>query len=125
MLDIQQKRKVRSFLYNKVSLAILAVIALFFMHSTWSVYQKMQSSKAFREAALDRVEELRARDRDLKDKIDRLDTDAGIEEEIRSKFSVAKDNEAMVIVVSEEEGEAYSTSSEASFWDRVKSYFKK
>jgi hypothetical protein len=120
MLDFVQKRKVKSAMYNWITVGILSAITVIFMHSTWSVYQKKRESSEMKNAALERVEDLRSRDKDLSGKIARLDTPAGVEEEIRSKFSVAKENEAMVVIVDED---APTTTAEkeppATFWDRV------
>ncbi len=125
MLDFHQKRKVRGILYSRSAIIALSVVVLIVMHSTWSVYKKKQESEALKQVALQHTEELRARDADLKDKIARIDTDAGVEEEIRSKFSVAKENEAMVVVVSEEDSVSTTTSKKGGFWNKIKDFFNK
>lgn len=124
MLDIQQKRKVRSFLYHRGFLAVLFVVVLFALHSTWSVYRKKELSLEMKNISLNQVEDLRKRNDDLDKKINKLTTDVGIEEEIRSKFSVAKEGESVVVVVQDEQKAASSTKSHASFWSKLISVFK-
>lgn len=123
MLDFQQKRKVRSFMYSRTTLVVLSVLVLIVMHSTWRVYQKKRISEEMKNISVQYTEELRDRSEELKIKIDRLDTVPGVEEEIRSRFSVVKEKENMVVVV-QEEAEATSTSvKERSFWSKIKQFF--
>jgi Na+-translocating ferredoxin:NAD+ oxidoreductase RnfG subunit len=110
-------------MYNRITLVILAIVALLFMHSTWSVYKKKVNSEEARLVTEERVMELRNRDNDLQNKIARLDTDSGIEAEIRSKFSVAKEDEVVVVVVSEEEDKSTTTLEKTGFWQRVRGWF--
>lgn len=123
MLDFQQKRKVRSLLYSKITIVILGLVVLLFMHSTWSVYNKKVNSEETRIATEQRVMELRNRDNDLQNKIARLDTDSGIEAEIRSKFSVAKEDEVVVVIVAEEGEKSTSTIEKTGFWQKMRSWF--
>lgn len=71
-----------------------------------------------------RVDNLRSRNDDLDYKISRLDTEVGVEEEIRSKFSVTKDNESMVVVVPDQSVASSSVEKEESFWTKLINIFK-
>lgn len=124
MLDIQQKRKFRSVLYHRVTLGLLFFMVLLALHSTWKVYQKKSQSVAMMELSQKRLNELQARDLELESKIKKLKSTSGVEEEIRSKFSVAKENENMVIIVREEEASTTNTAKKNGFWSIVKSFFK-
>ncbi len=123
MLDIQQKRKVRSFMYHRVTLAALFVFTIFVVHSTWSVYQKKVESEEKKDISLKHVEELRLRDTDLSTKIDRLSTTPGIEEEIRSKFTVAKNQENIVVVVESPTENVATSTIKLTFWKKLKNFF--
>ena len=72
----------------------------------------------------ERVDQLRKRDSDLDEKINRLDTEVGIEEEIRSKFSVTKENENMVVVVPRDDKIATTTPKKIGLWDRFMGLFR-
>ena len=123
MLDFQQKRKVRAVMYHKATLVILGLFVLVVLHSTWVVFQKKRESELMKDASLSRTEELRTRDTDLKSKIGRLSTDSGIEEEIRSKYSVVKENENMVVVVDSQNTVASSTAPKVGFWQTIVGFF--
>lgn len=124
MLDFQQKRKVKSFMYNRVTIGILFVIMLFVTRSTWSVYQKQIQSESLKSLSEKKVLELELRNKEINDKIQALETSQGIEKEIRSKFNVVKENENMVIIIDEnKDNDSVSTTTE-SFWKRIKNFFK-
>jgi len=124
MLDIQQKRKLRTLMYHRITLVVLALVVAVFLHSTWAVYSKKEESKLLMNSSKESLVKLKDRESQLSDKISRLDTEEGIEEEIRSKFSVAKDNEAMVVVVEGSEKATSSGKEKQSFWQKVKNLFR-
>lgn len=124
MLDIQQKRRFRNFIYNKFTLSVLFVIVLLALHSTWKVYQKRKESFAMMSASMVRLNELEQRDRELELKIKKLSTESGLEEEIRSKFNVAKDSENIVIIVREEDSGTTTEVTKPSLWSKFKGLFR-
>ncbi len=124
MLDFQQKRKIRSIMYHRATLVALFVLMLLVLHSTWGVYRKKADSEEMKNISIKHMEELRSRSDELKTKIDRLSTNTGIEEEIRSKFSVAKPSENMVIVVDENKKVPENVAS-VGVWAKFKGFFNK
>ena len=122
MLDIQQKRKARSVAYHPVTLVILTILVLFFAHSTWAVWQKKQESEQMKNISAANLADLQARDAELKADIANLQTDNGIEAEIRSKFNVAKAGENMVVVVNTD-NPVTSTATSTSFWQNLMHVF--
>ena len=123
MLDIQQKCKVRSVMYSRVTLGILSVIMLLVLHSTYSVYKKKVESESLKNISENNVLLLRDRNTDLEARIARLSTEPGLEEEIRSKFSVAKENENMVIIVPDDSVASSAPVSKPGFFGRIKNFF--
>ncbi len=124
MLDIQQKRKLRSVMYNRITLGVLAVLLLFMTHSTWVVYKKKVSSEEMKKSAQEKVLVLGQRKEDLETKIDQLGTVSGIEEEIRSKFSVVRTGEKMVVVIPSDEKNSSSTVKKVTLWERLIQFFE-
>lgn len=125
MLDFQQKRKIRSVAYNRITLFILFILILIIGRSTWMVYRKERTSQDMKNVSLQNVEELRLRNDELTAKIARLETTPGVEEEIRSKFNVVKSEENMVVIVENEKDKVSTTSPEISLWQKIKNFFWK
>ncbi len=118
MLDLQQKRKFRGLMYNKWTIGVLFVLVILIIHSTWGVYMKKKESENMKSISLQTVSDLRNRDQRLKTSLDRLDTPEGVEEEIRSKFSVAKENENVAIIVPESPNKNLAGAGETNFWQK-------
>lgn len=123
MLDFHQKRKVRAVMYHRTTLITLSVFVLLAIHSVWSVYQKKSLSEQMKDVTLKHAEELRLRDSELKSNIGRIQTATGVEEEIRSKFTVAKDGENMVVVV--DDSKVGTSSPYRTFWQKILDFFNR
>jgi hypothetical protein len=124
MLDFHQKRKIRGIMYHKVTLTFFFILVLIAAHSTWDAYLKKSESEKLKNMSFENVQKLKIRDGQLKENIEKLSTEYGIEEEIRSKFSVAKDNEAMVVVVEKTDFSASTTENSSTFWQKIANFFK-
>ena len=99
MSDFQQKKQFKKIFYSKMSFVILFVLVIFLAKATYNIYKKSQlSADNYAETKRD-YESLKARKEMLESEIGRLKTDNGVEEEIRSKFNVAKPGETVVVVI--------------------------
>ncbi len=67
--------------------------------STWRVYKTHTETKKNFAKVSSELEEMRIREQQLADEIDRLNTEKGTEAEIRKKFNVAKEGESVLYVV--------------------------
>ena len=123
MLDSQKKRRINQFLYHKVTLVILFILVIIILRSTWTVYQKKVESENIKNISLNYERGLQARSDELQAQMDSLQTEAGQEAEIRSKFSVAKENENVVVVV-DEATTAKSTTTPVSLWQKFINLFR-
>ena len=99
MLDFQQKKKLRKAMYSKVVLFILSISALFLGNATWNVYQKYSEARQNEEIVSNEIQKLQERESDLSVDIARLNTERGVEEELRKRFGVAKKGEEVMVIV--------------------------
>lgn len=123
MLDFQQKWKVKTFIYSRGMRVFLAVLALYSIYATYQVYDKKQESAQAVVEAEQRLIALSSKNTVLLEDIDRLQTDEGLEAEIRNKYSVAKGSERVVVLVEEEPVPASTTTEKKSRWAKFKSFF--
>jgi cell division protein FtsB len=103
MFDFHEKRKIRSWLYSKVTIALLFVCAVvlgFSVVGRFSVEREMAAKREKQEAEL---MDLKARAAALEAKVDHLKQSRGVEEELRNRFDVAKEGEKVVVLVGEEQ----------------------
>ena len=123
MTDFQQKRQLKKIIYSKLTLVVLFIAVIFLVRSNYDIYQKYKLSLSTYNEVKGDYDSLKSRKDMLESEIDRLKTDNGIEEEIRSKFSVAKPGETVVVVVNN--GTSTNTDvSNSGFWSNLWGLFK-
>ena|SRR5258708_2647871 len=126
MLDFQEKKRVRRALYSPLALAVLVGLLGLMGHATWSVYGKYRDTAANKATAEKQKVSLQARAQSLTADIARLSTDAGKEEEIRTKYGFTKAGEGVIVIVDDTSAKG-ATSTPVSgwshFWQMIKSIF--
>lgn len=99
MRELKEKRRIRKFLFSKVTIGVLLVIFSLLLSATWSVFGKYQETKGNKENAERSLIRLIEQATHLESEIVRLNTDRGIEEEIRNNFGFVKEDEQVIIIV--------------------------
>ncbi|MDO8590340.1 MAG: hypothetical protein Q7R69_03700 [bacterium] len=115
MKELQRKQKIRRVIYSIPSLVILSVIAFFLAKGAVGVINKERVSAAYSKNLAARAEDLVLREQELKGDIARLETEEGIKDEIRERFSVTEEGEYVAIIVNER-GVSSSTDKSALPW---------
>ncbi len=105
MREFSQKRKMWKKIYSIPVLILLLVILFFVLKGTWIIFMKSSYSHKQKIAVEAELIALQERKNSIEKKIQRLNTETGVEEEIRSKYDVAKDGEKLIVIVDEEEKE--------------------
>jgi len=125
MTDFQQQREVKKIIYSKITIFVLFIVVIFLAHSTYGIYQKENLSATSYSEVKKEYDSLQERQSMLNSEIMRLKTENGIEEEIRSKFSVAKPGETVVVVV-DENGSASTSDNKSpeSLWSKFIGLFQ-
>lgn len=124
MLDFQQKRKLRAFIYNKITLGVFSFVVLILLFSTFNVWNKKVESQRLTKSSLAKVLEMEKRNDFIDSQIERLNTQEGIEEEIRSKFSVAKEGEKVVVVVNDNLDDSIPIQEEKTLFEKFIDLFR-
>lgn len=99
MFDFHEKRKIKSILYSKVVVGVLLTISVLLSISVYNRFvaaEEMQDKLDSRRAALQNLEE---RAEMLRAKVEYLDNERGVEEELRNRFDIAREGEQVVILV--------------------------
>jgi cell division protein FtsB len=86
-------------LYSKVTIVALAILLLVLVRPTWRIFMKSLESKDNLEQAETELADLESRKHELVRDVAYLNTDHGRDQEIRSKFGVAREGETMVVIV--------------------------
>lgn len=125
MSTFKPKKSIKYFFYSPLSVCVLFLLTILMTKGAWNAYQKSQDAQN----SLSESERAQAglidRQAFLSKEIDRLGTESGQEGELRSKYSLAKGDEQMVIIV-DQEGSSSSKSDTQSggFWQKFLNLFK-
>lgn len=120
MLEFQEKRKIKKFIYSKITLFILLVLILLTLKATWGVYTKYSLTKENMEKSATNAEKLLARQDFLESEIDRLQTPAGVEQEIREKYGLVKEGEEVIVILPAEQDIDVKAEAPKSWWQKMK-----
>lgn len=127
MREFSQKRKMWKKIYSIPVLILLLVILFFVLKGTWIIFMKSSYSHKQKIAVEAKLIALQERKNSIEKKIQRLNTETGVEEEIRSKYDVAKEGEKLIVIVDEEEKEINTEENKGfvnKFFTTVGSWFQ-
>lgn len=128
MFDFHEKRKIQRILYSKPVIAVLFLIGLVMSNAVYDRYVVSREMEQKLEERRMELEKLEMRAETLSAKVEYFADERGIEEELRSRFDVAKEGEQVIILLDSERsdhaGEAVgqeveSEEEETSFWDTI------
>lgn len=112
MFDFHEKRKIRSFMYSKVTIFVLFGVAILLSLSVYDRYEVAREMEGKLEAKQAELDALRERAAALESKVKYLDDDRGLEEELRNRFDVVREGEQTVILIDSREGNGKEKSKE-------------
>ncbi len=99
MYRYEQRRDPTRLMWRRLAAAALLIIVAIGARGVWGVYKKAQESHELRVEAEAKLNDLKQREAELRADISMLRTDRGIEEQLRERYDLAKDNEGVVVIV--------------------------
>ena len=99
MRNFQQKRGWRNVIESWPVLIVLGILVLVFAWGVKDFTEKMLTTRTNKETARQKLRELTEKKEMLSLDIAKLNTESGIEENIREKFGLGKDGEGLIVVV--------------------------
>ena len=130
MFDFHEKRKIRSILYSKWGVFLIVLATALLATSVYSRYTAASDMEEKLESRRTALHELEVRAQMLQSKVEYLENERGVEEELRNRFDVAKEGEQVIILLDSKKeknvGNAPSLEhtdvpkTEKSFFDLVK-----
>jgi cell division protein FtsB len=126
MLDFKEKKQIKKIFYSKITLVILLLLVIFMFKSVLGVYRSAKETNFKKEETNNKLIQLQEREQELSEDVDTLNTERGIEEEIRSKFKVVKEGEKIIMLIDREETAKDIKLNQKSntFWENISDFFK-
>lgn len=125
MKDFAKKRKNKiSKIYSLPVLIFGILIVGLLIKANVEIYSKVAQSRERKELNEFEFNELSKRKEELQAQVNRIDSRIGIEEELRKRFGVAKEDEKLVILYDEEKPIPEKLPQEKkTFFQKIKSWF--
>ena len=128
MPEFGNRRRTQHVFYYRIITGILFIILVFLANAAWGAYVKYKETEVTRGEAESRLEKLKDREKDIRGEIARLETERGVEEEIRNQFGFAKEGEGVIVIVESREKDlpdsvSGSESVLGNAWGSIKSIF--
>jgi cell division protein FtsB len=127
MKEEKRRRELRSKILRRILILFLLCILWVCIRGTWSVYQKNNIAVASKKRQEEAHAALVLRKSELSDEVGRLESERGIEEEIRTSFPVSLPGEGVVVVTSEkidEQKVENNDITEDGFLEKIKNWFR-
>lgn len=86
-------------MWRRVAAAGLLIILAIGVRGVWGVYKKEVESRKLRVEAEAKLSDLQQREAELRADISVLRTDRGVEEQLRERYDLAKQDEGVVVIV--------------------------
>ncbi|MEK9171770.1 MAG: hypothetical protein AAB782_00845 [Patescibacteria group bacterium] len=115
MKELQRKQKVRRIIYSIPSIIVLSVLAFLLAKGTLGVMDKERESSGRLRSLEEKAVALVLREQELREGVRRLETEEGIKNEIREKFSVIEEGELVAVIV-DDQGVSNSAGDSMSPW---------
>src|SRR3989344_1660123 len=99
MALLRQHRDPARLFLRRVALLTLLFVVVFAASGVWGVYKKERGSATLRTQAENERADLLTREARLKEGIDTLKTDRGMEEALRDQYALAERGEGLIVIV--------------------------
>ncbi len=123
MEDFRSKQKIRKRLYSRATFFVLLLVTVLLLKGVWGAWDKHRESKQNLKNVEQELVQARNRELELTTRIEKLETQEGMEKEIRERFSVTKPGEEIVLIVEEDTSSGAYKAEDLPWWKKVGRWF--
>jgi cell division protein FtsB len=126
MREFQERKRTKKFFYSTKFIIVLFLFFSFLFYSDIKIFIKSHSASLKKEETKKELESAQERKNELKKELNRLNTAAGEEDEIRKNLNVVKPGEHLLIIVekTQEDGNINDNSGVGGFFKDVYNWIK-
>lgn len=123
MREFEKKTRYRNIVNSRWALIPLLVLFVLLANSTWNVYQKNKLILSDLKIAESKLTKANERRDELASAAKSLETDRGIEGEIRDRLQMVKEGEKELVIVEEAENPDQFVSTEKTILQKIIDFF--
>jgi len=126
MPRFSKKSTFRRLFHPWLVIVVLFALVTLLGINVWDVLLKARETYTNKTRDEQELAELKERERSLREELERLESQQGLEAEIREKFEVGREGEGMIVVVDpKEETAAAAQTGEKSWWQLIRGWFSR
>ena len=118
MKELQKRQRIKRIVYSVPSLFLLSVVSFFLARGALRVLDKANESSRLSKDLEAQAVILTLREQELNEDIRRLQTEEGVKEEIKERFSVTQEGEHVAVVVDERRAASSTEEGKLSWYKR-------
>ena len=99
MVQFSHKRDPMRLMWRRLLALILLILVAIAAQGVWGVYKKAQDSHVLKTEAQSKLDDLQAREQELRTDISNLKSDRGVEAKLRERYNLAAAGESVIIIV--------------------------
>ena len=119
----RKRKNIKKNIFRIILLCTVLFAIFFISKATLTLYEKNSIARESRNEAEERFVELENRFNELSSDVSKLQTERGIEAEIRKKFQVSRSGEYAIVLL-DPKTEAEELGESSGFWDSFINFFK-
>lgn len=124
MREFQQKKIVRTVLYSKVTIVVLALVCLILLRSIVELNQKREKVAEERDKIHEEQSSLEQKVANAEARLSFVQTDRGKENYIRTTYPVVKDGEGVIVVYTASTSPVAEVKKDIGMWNRSVEWIK-
>ena len=124
MSRLKNKNKIKKIIYSWFVLVLLLLVILLVGKGVWGVYQSEKISRQNKQFSEKRYNGLQDKSDLISSEIEVLETEKGVEAEIRDKFRVVKEGEQLAIIINSDDEPKKQIEEKEPIWVKIWDFFK-
>lgn len=119
MSQLKSKNKIKRIIYSWPVLILLLIIVILIGKGIWTVSQSERLSSENKNYSEDQYNKLKNKSDTFLSEIEMLETEKGVEAEIRDKFRVVKAGEQLAIIINADDEEKQIVGEAETIWTKI------
>jgi cell division protein FtsB len=119
---LQIKKKFKKISVSPLAVILVLILAVFLGRASWIAFERNKSAAELLANLEEKRRELENRQSIISSSLVKLETDAGVEEEIRNKFGMQKDGEKTIVIVDSNQSNS-ETGDKKNWWSKIRNFF--
>ncbi|PIT91285.1 hypothetical protein COU17_01525 [Candidatus Kaiserbacteria bacterium CG10_big_fil_rev_8_21_14_0_10_49_17] len=125
MLNLHKRRRIKKALLSWPTFIVLLLLAVLLSKATFNVYTEARITREKLAERQEYLENLAKREESLSKELERLQSERGLEAELRRQFEVAREGEEVIVVLdSNEAAAAVPLNEKKNLWQQFIALFK-